>query len=212
MRNSNYPDLLSHMLPQSSIRSMRFCPTVRMFRRWCAFRRHRGPLPLTASVSLKAYNDSLQSHLSANERVNKQRAFGEEIIRHVNHVADMLIAPRPPGTAHSCLCLRRRPFSDIHAHHREAVDLAVSRRIWLVSPTTLLAVLNTPTLGRQCWKSCVKRKILAIGWLKSASMLRLAHQGTTDGTRLLDKAGQTEPPAANPKINLCHEAKKRRQN
>jgi DNA recombination protein RmuC len=34
-------------------------------------------------------------------------------------------------------------FAEIHAYHAEVVDYAMQRRVWIVSPTTLMAVLNT---------------------------------------------------------------------
>jgi DNA recombination protein RmuC len=34
-------------------------------------------------------------------------------------------------------------FAEIHAYHSEVVDYAMQRRVWIVSPTTLMAVLNT---------------------------------------------------------------------
>ena len=34
-------------------------------------------------------------------------------------------------------------FAEIHAHHPDVVDYAMQRRVWVVSPTTLMAVLNT---------------------------------------------------------------------
>ena len=34
-------------------------------------------------------------------------------------------------------------FAEIHAHHSDIVDYAMQRRVWIVSPTTLMAVLNT---------------------------------------------------------------------
>jgi DNA recombination protein RmuC len=34
-------------------------------------------------------------------------------------------------------------FAEIHAHHRDLVDYSHKKRVWLVSPTTLMAVLNT---------------------------------------------------------------------
>jgi DNA recombination protein RmuC len=34
-------------------------------------------------------------------------------------------------------------FAEIHAYHAEVVDFAMQRRVWIVSPTTLMAVLNT---------------------------------------------------------------------
>src|SRR4029078_7657860 len=34
-------------------------------------------------------------------------------------------------------------FAEIHGHHAEVVEYAMTRRVWIVSPTTLMAVLNT---------------------------------------------------------------------
>ena len=34
-------------------------------------------------------------------------------------------------------------FAEIHAYHSEVVDYAIGKRVWIVSPTTLMAVLNT---------------------------------------------------------------------
>ena len=34
-------------------------------------------------------------------------------------------------------------FAEIHAHHAEVADYALAKRVWIVSPTTLMAVLNT---------------------------------------------------------------------
>ena len=34
-------------------------------------------------------------------------------------------------------------FAEIHAYHSDVVEYAMNRRVWIVSPTTLMAVLNT---------------------------------------------------------------------
>ena len=34
-------------------------------------------------------------------------------------------------------------FAEIHARHRDLVDYALARRVWITSPTTLMAILNT---------------------------------------------------------------------
>ncbi|PPD13014.1 MAG: DNA recombination protein RmuC, partial [Methylotenera sp.] len=34
-------------------------------------------------------------------------------------------------------------FAEIHAYHPEIINYAMIKRVWLVSPTTLMAVLNT---------------------------------------------------------------------
>ena len=34
-------------------------------------------------------------------------------------------------------------FAEIHAHHRDLVEYAHAKRVWITSPSTLMAVLNT---------------------------------------------------------------------
>ena len=34
-------------------------------------------------------------------------------------------------------------FAEIHAYHNEVVEYAMQKKVWIVSPTTLMAVLNT---------------------------------------------------------------------
>jgi DNA recombination protein RmuC len=34
-------------------------------------------------------------------------------------------------------------FAEIHAYHPDVIDYAMNKRVWVVSPTTLMAVLNT---------------------------------------------------------------------
>jgi DNA recombination protein RmuC len=34
-------------------------------------------------------------------------------------------------------------FAEIHAYHGDLVEYAMHKRVWIVSPTTLMAVLNT---------------------------------------------------------------------
>jgi DNA recombination protein RmuC len=34
-------------------------------------------------------------------------------------------------------------FAEIHGYHPDLVDYAMQRRVWIVSPTTMMAILNT---------------------------------------------------------------------
>jgi DNA recombination protein RmuC len=34
-------------------------------------------------------------------------------------------------------------FAETHAYHPDVIDYAMNKRVWVVSPTTLMAVLNT---------------------------------------------------------------------
>ena len=85
-------------------------------------------------------------------------------------------------------------FAEIHAYHSDLVEYAMSRRVWIVSPTTLMAVLNTARavikdvetrrqvhiikdelgkLGKDVSRSDVRRK-------KLADHIRLANEDATE--------------------------------
>ena len=56
-------------------------------------------------------------------------------------MADNLIAPGAGGAM--LFVAAEAAFAELHAHCRAEVSYAASRRVWLVSPATMLAVLNT---------------------------------------------------------------------
>jgi DNA recombination protein RmuC len=116
-------------------------------------------------------------------------------------------------------------FAEIHAYHAEVVDYAQAKRIWIVSPTTLMAVLNT---ARAVLKDVETRKQVhvikeALGRLgqdfrrfdermkKLADHIRQAHQDAEDVqtssrkiTQQFQKieSAELEPPAAGSASNV----------
>jgi DNA recombination protein RmuC len=77
------------------------------------------------------------------ERAAAQRLFRQDLRRHVDAIAGKYIIPGETSDGAVMFLPAEAVFAEIHAHHGEIVEYAMSRRIWLVSPTTLMAVLNT---------------------------------------------------------------------
>ena len=70
-------------------------------------------------------------------------AFKADVRRHIEDIASKYIIPGETGDGAVMFIPAESVFAEIHAHHRDLVDLAAARRVWIVSPTTLMAVLNT---------------------------------------------------------------------
>jgi DNA recombination protein RmuC len=70
-------------------------------------------------------------------------AFKADIRRHIADIAQKYIQPGETGDGALMFVPAEAVFAQIHAHHRDLVEYAQQRRVWLVSPTTLMAVLNT---------------------------------------------------------------------
>ncbi|MFM9912084.1 MAG: DNA recombination protein RmuC [Methylophilaceae bacterium] len=69
--------------------------------------------------------------------------FKAGVKKHVDDIASKYIIANETSDGAVMFIPAEAVFAEIHAHHRDIVDYAQKRRVWIVSPTTLMAVLNT---------------------------------------------------------------------
>lgn len=76
-------------------------------------------------------------------RMLAQKQFKSDVKRHVDDIASKYILP--PETCEGAVMFipAEAVFAEIHAYHSDIVDYAMQKQVWIVSPTTLMAVLNT---------------------------------------------------------------------
>jgi DNA recombination protein RmuC len=77
------------------------------------------------------------------ERLVAERQFKADVKKHVEDIANKYIIPDVTSDGAVMFIPAEAVFAEIHAHHSDVVDFAMQRRVWIVSPTTLMAVLNT---------------------------------------------------------------------
>ena len=77
------------------------------------------------------------------ERAGAQKMFRADIRKHVDDIAKKYIVPNETSDGAVMFVPAEAVFAEIHAYHSEVVDYAQQKRVWIVSPTTLMAVLNT---------------------------------------------------------------------
>jgi DNA recombination protein RmuC len=77
------------------------------------------------------------------EKLVAERQFKADVKKHVEDIASKYIIPNVTSDGAVMFIPAEAVFSEIHAHHSDVVDYAMQRRVWIVSPTTLMAVLNT---------------------------------------------------------------------
>jgi DNA recombination protein RmuC len=91
-----------------------------------------GMVAVDAKFPLENYHRMFDWDLAEGDRAVALRQFKADVRRHVDDICERYMFV--PAEA---------VFAEIHAHHPETVDYAMQRRVWIVSPTTLMAVLNT---------------------------------------------------------------------
>jgi DNA recombination protein RmuC len=85
----------------------------------------------------------LETGLGEAERQLAQKQFKIDVKKHIDDIAAKYIIPNVTSDGAVMFVPAEAVFAEIHAYHPDVVDYAMSRRVWVVSPTTLMAVLNT---------------------------------------------------------------------
>ena len=70
-------------------------------------------------------------------------AFKVDVRKHIDDIADKYIIPGETSDGAVMFVPAEAVFAEIHARHRDLVEYAQRKRIWIASPTTLMAIVNT---------------------------------------------------------------------
>jgi DNA recombination protein RmuC len=81
--------------------------------------------------------------LPESDRKSAEKQFKQDVIKHIKDIAEKYIIEGTTSDGAVMFIPAEAVFAEIQAHHPEVVDRANSSRVWIVSPTTLWATLNT---------------------------------------------------------------------
>ncbi|MDF1794004.1 MAG: DNA recombination protein RmuC [Thalassobaculaceae bacterium] len=127
-----------------------------------------GAIAIDAKFPLEAYH-VLQAATTDEERVVARRRLAQEVGVHVKAIAEKYIVPGETAESALMFLPSEAVYAELHANLPTVIQDAFRRRVWIVSPTTLMATLNT---------------VRAV--LKDASMREQAHVIQAEVGRLLD--------------------------
>lgn len=102
-----------------------------------------GTVAVDAKFPLENYHRMFGADVAEAERILAQRQFKADVKKHVDAIADKYILPNETSDGAMMFVPAEAVFAEIHAYHPEVVEYAMQRRVWIVSPTTMMAVLNT---------------------------------------------------------------------
>jgi DNA recombination protein RmuC len=102
-----------------------------------------GTVAVDSKFPLENYHKMFDSSLTETEQKLAEKQFKADIKKHVDDIASKYIIPNVTSDGAVMFIPAEAVFAEIHAYHPEVIDYAMVKRVWLVSPTTLMAVLNT---------------------------------------------------------------------
>ena len=95
------------------------------------------------AVDSKFPLESYEGMFAEGEARLSPAVFKASVKKHIKDIADKYIIDGETGEGAVMFIPAEAVFAEIHGNHRDLVDYAATQRVWLVSPTTLMAVLNT---------------------------------------------------------------------
>ncbi|NDY43401.1 DNA recombination protein RmuC [Dissulfurirhabdus thermomarina] len=118
-----------------------------------------GTVAVDAKFPLENFHRMCDPDAPAAERARAARLFKADVKRHIQDVADKYVIPGETADGAVLFLPAEAVFAEIHAHHPDLVELAWRRRVWLTSPTTLMAILTT---ARAVLKDAATRRQLHV--------------------------------------------------
>ena len=118
-----------------------------------------GTVCVDSKFPLESYQRMTDLSLGDADRATAERQFRQDIKKHIKDIANKYIIPGETSDGAMMFIPAEAVFAEIHAHYRDLVDEAQRARVWLVSPTTMMAVLTT---ARAVLKDAATRKQIHI--------------------------------------------------
>lgn len=102
-----------------------------------------GNVVIDAKFPLENYQRMMNLEANSAERKTVQQQFKLDIQKHIKDIAEKYIIPGETCDGAMMFIPAEAIFAEIHANYPEIISLSQRMKVWIVSPTTLLAVLTT---------------------------------------------------------------------
>lgn len=102
-----------------------------------------GAIAIDSKFPLENYRLSHDKRLSEAEQTAAQQRFRQDIRKHIQDIQTKYIIPGETSDGAIMFIPAEAIFADIHGNYPDLIEIAYKARVWITSPTTLMAILTT---------------------------------------------------------------------
>ena len=102
-----------------------------------------GDVPIDAKFPLESYRQMTDAGVAERDRQFAVQRFRQDVRRHLEDIADKYLLPGETADGAVMFIPAEAVFAEIHARFPDLVEDSHRRRVWMASPTTLMAILTT---------------------------------------------------------------------
>lgn len=101
-----------------------------------------GTIVIDAKFPLESYH-ALRVASSEREKVEAERFFRTSVLKHIKDISEKYIITGETAESALMFLPSEAIYAELHANFCEVVEVSYRAKVWIVSPTTLMATLNT---------------------------------------------------------------------
>lgn len=102
-----------------------------------------GTVCIDSKFPLESYRRMTDTALGEADRKSAEQQFRQDIRKHIRDISSKYIIPGTTSDGAVMFIPAEAVFAEIHGHWPDLVEEAQRARVWLASPTTMMAVLTT---------------------------------------------------------------------
>lgn len=102
-----------------------------------------GNVVIDSKFPLESYQRMMDNESGELERKVALRQFKADIKKHINDISEKYLIDNETADGAIMFIPAEAIFAEIHGHQSDLVEFANKKRVWLASPTTLMAILTT---------------------------------------------------------------------
>lgn len=101
-----------------------------------------GPIAVDSKFPLESYQ-ALRDAEEPAAQTQARRAFSADVRKHIQDIAERYILSGETAESALMFLPSEAVYAELHANFREVIEVSYRARVFIVSPTTLMATLNT---------------------------------------------------------------------
>jgi DNA recombination protein RmuC len=101
-----------------------------------------GSIVVDAKFPLESYHNLMNAKDDVS-KVAAERQFRDDMVKHVKDIAEKYIIPGETAESALMFLPSEAVYAELHANFPAVVEKSFAAKVWIVSPTTLMATLNT---------------------------------------------------------------------
>ncbi|RHW75404.1 DNA recombination protein RmuC [Colwellia sp. RSH04] len=135
--------LLRNVLPEQSFKLQHALSNGKVADCMLFLPQPTGNVVIDSKFPLESFQKMMDNELSELERKVALRQFKTDIKKHITDISDKYLIDKETADGAIMFIPAEAIFAEIHGHQSDLVEFANKRRVWLASPTTLMAILTT---------------------------------------------------------------------